>query len=522
MFSKEKHEELERKKRLPRSFRNVVSNWAGSLISLLVAFFLSPFVVHHLGATAYGVWVLIMSLTGYLGLLDLGVRGTVTRYVAEFHTRGKHEEASRLVSSALGIFTLLGAVALATSTVAALIASRLFHLPQNHLGVLLIVAGASVATTLIGSVFGAIVVGLQQFEISNAIEICLAIAKAATILLALGNGRGLLALAVIQLVFSGLTLVAYALTSWGLYSQLRVRYMFSDKASAHLIFSFGSYLFLLNASSYLIYYTDSLVIGAFLPVAMVTFFAIASNLVASSRSLIDGISFTITPLASSLNAGGNRDKIELISLAGPRYATMLILPIAITFALRGKTFIGLWMGSGYADASSKVLEVLSVALFFSAANQVTRAIMLGINKHRPVALVNIAEGVLNLALSIGLVRAMGIVGVAWGTALPNLATSLVFWPLYMRRVLEVRASKYVLSTWIRPAIVAAPFALISLIIDRMWFAPTLWVFFFQVALTLPAVALGFWFGCLSQSERRSWLGRIFSPTVRVGESARPL
>jgi O-antigen/teichoic acid export membrane protein len=248
MFSKEKHEELERKKRLPRSFRNVVSNWAGSLISLLVAFFLSPFVVHHLGATAYGVWVLIMSLTGYLGLLDLGVRGTVTRYVAEFHTRGKHEEASRLVSSALAIFTLLGAVALATSIVAALIASRLFHLPQNHLGVLLIVAGASVATTLIGSVFGAIVVGLQQFEISNAIEICLAIAKAATILLALGNGRGLLALAVIQLVFSGLTLVAYALTSWGLYSQLRVRYMLSDKASAQLPVPFKCFLI-----SYLLY-----------------------------------------------------------------------------------------------------------------------------------------------------------------------------------------------------------------------------------------------------------------------------
>jgi O-antigen/teichoic acid export membrane protein len=519
MFIKRKHAESDRKKRLPRSFRNVVSNWAGSLISLLIAFFLSPFVVHHLGTTAYGIWVLILSLTGYFGLLDLGVRGTVTRYVAEFHTQGKHKEASRLVSSALVIFTLLGAVALAASMVATLIASRLFHIPQNHLGVLLIVAGASVATTLIGSVFGAVVVGLQQFEISNAVEISLAIVKAVAILLTLGNGRGLLALAIIQLVFSGLTLVTYVLTSRRLYPQLRVRYMLSDKASAQLIFSFGSYMFLLNVSSYLIFYTDSLVVGAFLPLAMVTFFAIAGNLVASSRSLIDGISFTITPLASSLNAGGNRDKIEMIGLAGPRYATMLVLPIAITFALRGKTFIGLWMGAGYADASSKVLQVLSVVLFFSAANQVTRAITLGMNKHRLVAFVNIAEGMLNVALSICLVQAMGIVGVAWGTVLPNLATSLVFWPLYMRRVLNIRASKYVLSTWIYPAIVAIPFALLSLIIDRMWYAPKLWIFFFQVALTLPTAALGFWFGCLSQSERRSWLGRIFSPRVRVEDPA---
>ena len=522
MVGIKQHVQLERRKRLPQSFRNVVSNWAGSLISLLIAFFLSPFVVHHLGATAYGIWILIMSLTGYLGLLDLGVRGTVTRYVAEFHTQGKHEEASRLVSSALVMFSVLGAVALTASTIAALVPSRLFHMPQKHLGLLLIVAGASVATTLIGSVFGAVVVGLQQFEISNAIEIGLTIVKAVAILLALGDGGSLLALALIQLVFSGLMLVTYALMSCRLYPKLSVSYMLADKVSARLIFSFGSYLFLLSVSSYLIFYTDYLVVGTFLPLAMVTFFAIAGNLVASSRSLIDGLSFTITPLASSLNAGRNRERIDLISLAGPRYATMLVLPIAITFALRGKTFIGLWMGSGYADASGKVLQVLSVALVFSAANQVTRALMVGINKHRLVALVNIVEGIMNLALSIGLVQAIGIVGVAWGTALPNLATSLVFWPLYMRRVLGIPVSTYVSSTWIRPAIVAVPFALISLMIEKMWYAPTIWIFLFQVALALPVAALGFWFGCFSQTERHFWLGRILSPTVQVGEPASTL
>jgi len=258
-------------------------------------------------------------------------------------------------------------------------------------------------------------------------------------------------------------------------------------------------LFLLNVSAYLILYTDSIVIGAFQPVAMVTFFAIAGNLIACSRSLVSGISFTIVPLASSLDADGHHDKIELIGLAGPRYATMLVLPIVITLALRGKTFIGLWMGSEYAAPSSRVLQVLCLVLFFGAANQVTTAMMLGLNKHRPLVLVNIAEGILNLALSIGLVHAIGIVGVACGTAFPNLATSLVFWPLYMRRIFGIRSSKYVLSTWGRPAVAALPFALISLVIDRMWYAPTVWYFFFQIALTLPVAALGFWVGCLSHT-----------------------
>jgi O-antigen/teichoic acid export membrane protein len=522
MFGIKRHVELEREKRLPRIVRNVVTNWAGSFSSMLIAFFLSPFVVHHLGATAYGAWILIMSVTGYLGLLDLGVRGTVTRYIAKFHTQDKHEEASRLVSTALVIFTLLGALAVGTCVVIASIAPQLFHVPENSettFQTVLILAGATIACRLISNVFGAIVVGLQRFEVANAIDVGADILRAFTILLALGHGKGLIALAIIHLTFCVATGLICAWTSWQLYPQLTVRYILSDRANARLIISFGSTLFVLQASSYLILYTDSVVISAFLPVAMVTFFTIAGNLVASCRSIISGISFTIPPLASSLEADGNRDKIRLIGLMGPRYATMIVLPIVITFVLRGKTFIGLWMGPEYADTSEKVLQVLSVALFFGAANQVTTAMMWGINRHRAVAIVNIAEGVLNLALSIGLVQLMGIVGVACGTALPTLATSLVFWPLYMRRVFEIPFSQYVSSTWGRPVVAAIPFALISLIIDKMWEAPTLWVYFFQVVMTLPVAALPFWFVCLSQTERRSYLRRIFSPTVRVGEPA---
>jgi O-antigen/teichoic acid export membrane protein len=489
---------------------------------MLIAFFLSPFVVHHLGTSAYGLWILIMSITSYLGLLDLGVRGSVTCYVAKFYTQGKHEEASHLVSSALALFTLLGATALAVSVILGLIGLHLFRVPESlrpNLQAVLILAGASIAITLVSNVYGAIVIGLQRFELSNAIEIGSGILKAFVVLLALRHGKGLVTLAIIQLAFSLTTALVFACTSWRIYPQLSVGYQWSDWANVRLIFSFASYLFLLNASAYLILYTDSVVIGAFLPVAMITFFAIAGNLIASSRSLISGISTIMTPLASSLDAEGHQDKIKQIGLAGPRYATMLVLPIAVTFVLRGETFIGLWMGFGYAIPSGKVLQVLSLTLFFSAANQVATSTMLGLCKHRPLVLVNIAEGLLNLALSVGLVRVMGIIGVAWGTAIPSVATSLVFWPLYIRRVFAIRSSQYVYSTWGRPAIAAIPFALVSLMIDKTWYAPTVWFFFLQVLVTLPVAIFSFWFGCFSRTERRSHLGQIVSRTIRVEETA---
>src|SRR5215813_5055411 len=57
----------------PGAVRNVLTNWGAYVLAMGVNFFLSPYVVHHLGNTGYGVWTVILSLTGYLGLLDLGV-----------------------------------------------------------------------------------------------------------------------------------------------------------------------------------------------------------------------------------------------------------------------------------------------------------------------------------------------------------------------------------------------------------------------------------------------------------------
>jgi O-antigen/teichoic acid export membrane protein len=518
--------QLKLTKQFPQPMLNVFSNWAEFLASMLISFFLSPFVIHHLGASVYGAWLLIMTLTGYLGLLDFGGRA-VTRYIARFHIRGEHGSASGLVATALAIFTLLGVAVVCLSAIVPLLAVKFLHEASRltfSVRTVVILAGATVASSLVGNIFGAVVMGLQRFELASAIQIGAAISKALMVFLALERGKGLVALAIINLVVSVAIGLSYFWLSRRLYPQLQLSYALVNRGDGHVLFSFGGQLFLLNASAYLILYSDLAVIGAFLPVAMITFYAIASNLVAYSRSLITGISSAVLPLVSSLKADGNRNKVQLISLIGPRYTTMMVLPIIITLAIRGRTFIGLWMGFDYAGPSSRVLQVLCLALFFGAANQVATSTLIGVNKHGPLVFVNMAEGVLNLALSICLVRFIGIVGVAWGTAIPIAITSLVFWPAYIHRTSEVRSSRYVVSTWIRPALAAAPFALISFVIEKIWYPPTVWFFFLQVAFALPVAIIAFWFGCISRIERCWWVERAFPKQLVARNSleARPV
>src|SRR5689334_7759573 len=87
-----------------RTVFNVLTNWGAVLLGMSISFVLSPFLVHHLGDARYGLWGVIGSIIGYLGLLDFGIRVGVTRFVARHDATGDREAATRLVSTALGLF----------------------------------------------------------------------------------------------------------------------------------------------------------------------------------------------------------------------------------------------------------------------------------------------------------------------------------------------------------------------------------------------------------------------------------
>jgi Na+-driven multidrug efflux pump len=143
--------------------------------------------------------------------------------------------------------------------------------------------------------------------------------------------------------------------------------------------------------------------------------------------------------------------------------------------------------------------------------------MYGLNRHKGLIPIFLTEAVVNLALSIWLVQTLGIVGVAWGTVLPRLGVALVALPWYLRRVLSIALPTFWINAWIRPMISMIPFAVATYIIQRMWPATGLVIFFSQVASVLPVAAIGAWFFCLTHSERQR-CGTYLAQRVGRGRS----
>src|SRR5436190_11694230 len=99
-----------------RCLRNITFNWGAFVVSVLVGFLLSPFIVKHLGDNYYGYWSLVVTVTAYFGYLDLGIQSGVghyiTRHLADQDGSKLNDKANSALTALLGIGILVFLLAL--------------------------------------------------------------------------------------------------------------------------------------------------------------------------------------------------------------------------------------------------------------------------------------------------------------------------------------------------------------------------------------------------------------------------
>jgi O-antigen/teichoic acid export membrane protein len=488
-----------------RSIRNVLTNWGAFLLNAAVAFFLSPIVVNSLGSDAYGAWVLVGSLVGYLGLLEVGVRGAVTKYVATHHASGAHEDASRVTSAAFAFFTGAGVFAIGVCLVVAYGFLPYFEVPEvlrPVAAIVLLLSGFSIALTVVCNVFGGVIVGVQRFDRLNAVSMVVMMLRAVATIAVLELGWGLIGLALVQLGATAIQAVADVLISRSVYPEIQVTRRDWNRGHVKMLLTFGATSTLLHGAAMLSDYSSSLVIGAYLSVGAITPFSIAATLCLYTRQIVSGISYITGPMAGAMEGRQEFDRIRQMLRVGCRFSTLVISPIVAVFVLRGGSFIGLWMGDEYAGPGGATLRVMSLYLFGFASFQVMASTMVGLNRHRGMVPAFLLEAVANILLSLLLVRSYGILGVAWGLTLPRLVNCFVFSPYYARRKAGVPVREFVVDSFARPALAVAPFALLTAWIEARWPAASLLTFALQVLASLPVALLGAWIFAMKPTERR--------------------
>ena len=442
-----------------QAVRNVSATWLSLVIHALVGFFLSPFILHRLGDAAFSVWVLVFSLTGYFGLLDLGIRSSIVRYVAKFRAVGDDDQLGRFLTTSFAFYLTVALAVLVLTAVGSVYLPALFRIPPELLRTarsLFWLAGLSVALTFPLSVFAGVMEGLQKFSHVQLTFMFATILRGLAVIIALSQGGGLLALAAITI---GTNMFGYVILMWMVYQSLPLRLILRrpDPHVLRKMASYGAFAFLILIAERLRFQSDAIVIAAFLSSTAITFYSVASRLVEYSTYAVRSVAQIVTPMSSQLHATGDRSRLRLLLIAGNRACALIVFPLAVILVVCGRSIIEVWVGARYVSSYS-ILVLLIVPKSLYLAQSTSTRILLGMGRHRTLASVLLLEGVVNVVLSFLLAPRFGLIGVAWGTAVPLACTSLLFLPRHLCRQLEVPVSGFLRRAYLLPLALCLPLA----------------------------------------------------------------
>ena len=147
-------------------------------------------------------------------------------------------------------------------------------------------------------------------------------------------------------------------------------------------------------------------------------------------------------------------------------------------------------------------------MFYRVMMQVASIIVISSGKLNGVVAMSVVEALLNLVLSIVLVRYYGILGVAFGTALAGVLTSgwYVIW--FTSRELRMSVFEYLARGLVPPLLCAVPAAALAFALLR-FYPVTSWLRLFLEAGAVGSIyALAYLIIGLNSEERSELFGRL--------------
>ena len=467
--------------------KNVSSSWIGLAANVLVGIFLSPYILHHLGNAAFGIWVLIFSITGYYGLFDFGIRSSVLRYVSRFLATKDQEALGRVINTSLFSYSCVGAFTLLLTLALSFYVDTLFRIsPEFHSSArwLLLMSGTAVALGFPLGITGSLLEGLQRFDILNATGIAATFARAILTVVALRRGGGLLTVALITMAVPLVTSVIRGILVMRI-CPLPFGWRYVNRETFWQMAGYSGITFMIIVAGRLKFKTDEIIIGSMMSATAITFFNVGARIVDYAGEVVVGLAQIFVPMSSQSDATGNMNALRQIFVVGNRFCALAIFPICATLVILGKSLIEVWVGAEYIAASYPVLVIMILATTFMWAQGASSRILFGIGKHGTWAIVTLIEGIANVILSVILVRPYGIVGDSMGTAIPLFCSMVFFLPWHLCRRLGVRMGSYLRGAYLLPLLLCLPMVL-TMLLMKTWFVPHTYA---QLAIHLLAACL---------------------------------
>jgi len=431
---------IDPKRRLPR---NIIFNWMGLVLTAAVAFYLNPFLVHHLGTAQFGIWALCFSILAYTDFFDVGVRQSLARYIPKYYGVHDYENLNRVLNTGNFIYGIVGVLTLLTASVIAFFFLGMFNVPENLFGAmrltLIIVGinGALIFFTMAASALGP----FHRYDLLQVVGMTFKVIETAAIIYFLSQGYQLIALALIVLAATAARMLVRRIMQQRLVPQIKFALKYVSREMARKMIHYGTYSFLIVLASIVIFNTDNIVIGIFVSTSAVTYYAIALTVMQYLRNIVQTAGVPLVTAISHMEATSNLDEVAKLSEKMMKYLFYLCTCFCCGVLVFSTEFVNLWMGPGF-ELTVTVLWLLLIPAIIYLPQATSNSILFGIGKHRLLFFVLSAEALANIVLSLILVHFYGVKGVALGTAIPQVIIYSAIYPVLYHRVLKADVRRF--------------------------------------------------------------------------------
>src|SRR5690606_6547012 len=201
---------------------------------------------------------------------------------------------------------------------------------------------------------------------------------------------------------------------------------------------YGGGNFVINIASVVINRLDLVIIGSFIGVAHVTYYAVAQALTLYVSGAAANLTQAFTMHFTHLLSRGDRERLRTLYMDGVRITSVVAILMTGYVLVFGSSFLRLWLGERFVTGdwqhrSDIVLLILLGGRLPFYLQGISRQMLLAARKIRFLSSVQVGEACVNLTLSLLLVKPLGLAGVAIGTLIPTLVTNLLLIPPYVLR-----------------------------------------------------------------------------------------
>jgi O-antigen/teichoic acid export membrane protein len=498
----------------PSIIISAASNWIVIFLHAGIYLVLTPYILSHIHKDGFGKWTMMSTIVGYYGLLRLGIGTATMRYVSLYDGKGSSIDVNGTFSTAMTMYTCVGGIIVAISTLGANLIASFFH--QGHDFVhLIIISGITAALGCPSAALEATLRAREQFVIANALMLALTLLRSMGLAAVLWLGFGLNGMAFVAMGLSIIDLSIMIMIFRKVCPDISLDLKEISYSHFKYLISFGLMAVLVSLGLSLRFDTDRTIIGRTLDMATVGTYAIPISLLAQFRQIMRAAGRVLTPRFSFLDGVGSREQTLSLFLRSSRFVALFASGIGAGIAVAGPSFIRVWVGRGFETALA-ALVVLAIAYTIGQSQMSAFSFLNGIGKQGTVAFITILEGLCSIGLCILFAPKLRLTGIALGISIPMVIVNAIVFPVYMARYFRISLLQFYWDCFLRAWICAAMTVACGVVFLH-FFSARGWPRFFVFACFTGLVYLIFAYKIgLTRPERVSAVRKINSKLGRFG------